>query len=57
MVDVLEDKISFAQGSLDVAMTAVGVFGGPVGAAVSIAYFGGKAIYELSTGETIDIGR
>jgi hypothetical protein len=33
-------------------MTGVG-FLGPVGAGVSLIYFGGKAAYEYSTGETL----
>ncbi|MGK6343841.1 DUF6443 domain-containing protein [Chryseobacterium sp. DT-3] len=38
---------------VDTIMTGVGVFGGPVGALVSLAYFGGKTLYELQTGEEL----
>ena len=56
-VDMAKGEISLSQVALDLAMTALGVLGGPVGATFSIIYFGSKATYELSTGETIDIER
>lgn len=37
---------------MDATFGAIG-FMGSVGAGVSILYFGGKAIYEYSTGDTL----
>ena len=49
------NQISGFEFTVDVGMTAVGVFGGPIGAGVSLVYFGGKAIYEYNSGKTLFI--
>ena len=45
-------QISGAEFTVDMIMTGVG-FLGPIGAGASLIYFGGKAIYEYSTGEDL----
>jgi len=45
-------QISGTEFTVDMIMTGVGFFG-PVGAGISLVYFGGKAIYEYSTGENL----
>ena len=45
-------QISGTEFTVDMIMTGVG-FLGPVGAGVSLIYFGGKAVYEYSTGENL----
>jgi len=45
-------QISGTEFTVDMIMTGVG-FLGPVGAGISLVYFGGKTIYEFSTGENL----
>ncbi|UII27579.1 hypothetical protein LVD15_03900 [Fulvivirga maritima] len=46
-------QISGTQAVVESIIGGVGIFGGPVGAVVSISYFGGKMMYEYYTGETV----
>jgi hypothetical protein len=45
-------QITGTEFTVDMIMTGVGFFG-PVGAGISLVYFGGKAIYEYSTGKDL----
>lgn len=45
-------QISKTEFAIDMVFTAIG-FAGPAGAAVSLIYFGGKALYEYQTGDKL----
>lgn len=49
----LNGDISGLEASFDSAMGLIGIFGGPVGAGVSLVYFGGKLGYEYFSGDTL----
>lgn len=49
---VTTGQISKTEFAVDMAFTAIG-FAGPAGAAISLLYFGGKALYEYQTGDTL----
>jgi len=46
-------QITGTEFAVDTIMTGIGLFGGPVGAGISLLYFGGKTLYEFQTGEKI----
>lgn len=48
----INGDITGTEASIDAIMGAVGFFG-PWGAAISLTYFAGKAIYEYSSGDTL----
>ncbi|WP_312313436.1 hypothetical protein [Empedobacter brevis] len=50
---VTTGQISKTEFLVDTIMTGVGVFGGPFGTAASLIYFGGKGLYEFTTGDKL----
>ncbi|WP_312557366.1 hypothetical protein [Empedobacter brevis] len=50
---VTTGQISKTEFLVDTIMTGVGVFGGPFETAASLIYFGGKGLYEFTTGDKL----
>ena len=49
----LNGDISGKEFAVDSFFAGVGIFGGPIGAGISLGYFGGKLAYEYFSGETL----